>query len=133
MPRENLVELIKEGYDAWNRGDRSWVLEHMTPDVEWITPPDDPDHGTFMGHEGVGRFWDEWRDAVGLLRFEPVEFIGESSDLVVVARRSGRGNTSGAQIEDTVFQVFSFGPDDRCFRVREFYDRDQALTAAAGS
>ena len=129
MVERNLVEVVREGYDAWNRGDRSWVLEHMTPDVEWSTPPDDPDPGTFTGYEGVARFWDQWRAAVGLLHFEPEEFIEEESDIVVVAQRTGRGETSGAEIADTVVQVFSFNSDGRCFRVREFYDRGQALQA----
>ena len=124
------VELVRQGYDSWNRGDRSWVLEHMTPDVEWITPPDDPDPGTYRGHEGVARFWDQWRSAVGQLRFEPEQISEEGSQVVVVARRSGRGEQSGVDIADTVVQVFSFGADDRCFRVREFYDRAEALEAA---
>ena len=130
MAAGNLVQLVREGYQAWNRDDRSWVLEHMTPDVEWITPPDDPDPGTFRGYEGVARFWDQWRAAVGHLHFEPEEFIEEESEIVVVARRTGRGETSGAEIADTVVQVFSFGSDGRCFRVREFYDRTQGLRAA---
>ena len=121
---------MREGYHAWNRGDRSWVLEHMTPDVEWITPPDDPDPGPFRGYEGVARFWDQWRAAVGLLHFEPEEFIEEDPHIVVVTRRTGRGEHSGIEIADTVVQVFTFGEDGRCFRVREFYDRAQALAAA---
>jgi ketosteroid isomerase-like protein len=43
---DDLVHLVQKGYDAWNSGDRGWVLDHMAEDVEWITPPDDPDPGT---------------------------------------------------------------------------------------
>jgi ketosteroid isomerase-like protein len=130
MREVDRVELVREGYHAWNRDDRSWVLEHMAPDVEWVTPPDDPDFGTFNGYEGVARFWDQWRAAVGLLHFEPEEFIDEEPHVVVVARRTGRGEHSGIEIADTVVQVFTFGEDGRVIRVREFYDRDQALEAA---
>jgi ketosteroid isomerase-like protein len=128
-----LVDLVRRGYDAWNRGDRSWVLEHMTPEVEWITAPEDPDPGTFTGYDGVERFWDQWRSAVGQLDFEPLEFIDAEPHVLVVARRAGRGEHSGIEIADTVVQLFSFGEDGRCFRVREFYDRDQALEAASAS
>jgi ketosteroid isomerase-like protein len=91
------VELVKRGYEAWNKGDRSWVLEHMSEDVEWITPPEDPDPGTYRGYEGVERFWSQWRAAVGQLEFR-VEEIAEVGDHVVVtARRSGRGEHSGLE------------------------------------
>lgn len=124
--------LVKRGFEAWNAGDRSWILEHMTPDVEWLPPPDDPDGGVYRGHEGVQRFWDEWRSAVGQLAFEleVVESHG-ADDVVVVARRRGKGAHSGLEVSDTVVQVFSFDQDGRCYRVREFYDRAQALEHVA--
>ncbi len=121
------AELVKRGYEAWNAGDRSWVLEHMSADVEWVTPPEDPDPGVYRGFQGVERFWEQWRAAVGQLRFEPQEMIDAGDDVVVIARRLGRGEQSGIDVEDTIIQVFSFGADGKCFRVREFYDRDEAM------
>ena len=120
------VELVKRGYESWNKGDRSWVLEHMSDDVEWVTPPEDPDPGVYRGHEGVERFWEQWRAAVGDLRFEPEEFVTHGDHVVVTARRSGRGEHSGLEVSDRVVQVFSF-VGDKCVRVREYYDRDAAL------
>lgn len=120
------VELVKRGYEAWNQGDRSWVLEHMSEDVEWITPPEDPDPGTYRGYEGVERFWSQWRAAVGQLAFE-IEDISEAGDHVIVtARRSGRGEHSGLQVSDRVIQVFTF-EGEKCVRVHEHYDRATAL------
>jgi len=121
------VELVKQGYAAWNRGDRSWVLEHMSPEVEWITPREDPDPGTYRGHEEVVGFWEQWRAAVGQLQFEPDEFIDKGDKVVVVSKRSGRGETSGLEVSDEVIQVFSF-EGEKCVRVHEYYDRAQALS-----
>ena len=56
MSQERL-DLVRRGYDAWNSGDRSWVLEHMSEDVEWVTPAEDPDPGTYRGYAGVEKFW----------------------------------------------------------------------------
>jgi ketosteroid isomerase-like protein len=39
---DGYADLLRRGYEAWNAGDRSWVLEHLSPEVEWVTPPDDP-------------------------------------------------------------------------------------------
>ena len=45
------VNLVREGFEAWNSEDPHWVLEHMTPDVEWIAPERDPFPGTYKGYE----------------------------------------------------------------------------------
>jgi len=123
---QHLVELIRRGYESWNSGDRQWVLDHMSKDVEWIAPPEDPDPGTYRGHEGVERFWAQWRSAVGQLHFDPEEIIDAGDHVVVVALRSGRGETSGADISDRVIQVFTF-EGDTCVRVRETYDKAEAM------
>jgi ketosteroid isomerase-like protein len=129
------IELITRGYEAWNRGDRSFVLEHFSPGIEWVTPTDDPDPGVYRGRDGVTDYWDQWRAAVGQLNFTPVEFIDAGDLVVVVTERRGRGESSGLEVADSVVQVFSFGDDDLCYRVEEYYDRDLALAAAgiAGS
>ena len=125
MSREK-VELVKKGYEAWNAGDRQWVLDHMSPDVEWTTPPDDPDPATHHGHDGVLGFWASWRAAVGQLRFDPTEFVDIGDHVVVTAERSGVGEHSGLAVSDVVTQVFSF-EGDTCVRVQEFYDRAEAM------
>ncbi len=121
-----LVELVKRGYEAWNSGDRQWVLDHMSPDVEWIAPPEDPEPGTYRGYAGVEQFWAQWRAAVGQLNFTPEEVIDAGNHVVVVARRSGIGEQSGLEVSDRVIQVFTFD-GEKCVRVREFYDRAEAL------
>jgi ketosteroid isomerase-like protein len=42
MSEEN-VELVRQGYEAWNRGDLEWLLEHVTPDYEFWTEQLFPD------------------------------------------------------------------------------------------
>jgi ketosteroid isomerase-like protein len=126
-----LVKLVEKGYEAWNSGDRGWVLDHMSEDVEWITPPDDPDPGTYHGHEGVGRYWAQWRAAVGQLNFVVEEMMDAGDSVVVMARRQGRGEHSGLEISDRVIQVFHF-EGDQCTSVHEYYDRDAALSSVRG-
>ncbi|MBA3300738.1 MAG: nuclear transport factor 2 family protein [Thermoleophilaceae bacterium] len=123
----DLAQLVKDGYDAWNRGDRDWVLAHMSPDFEWISPADDPDAGVYRGYEAVEHYWEGWREAVGELHFE-VERIEERGDeVVVVARRSGRGIESGLVIEDSIVQIFTFDGSGKAVSCREFYDESEAL------
>ena len=126
-----LVQLVAKGYEAWNTGDRGWVLDHMSEDIEWITPADDPDPGTYHGLQGVEEYWSQWRAAVGQLNFVVEEMIDAGDNVVVVARRQGRGEHSGLEISDRVIQVFHFD-GDKCTRVHEYYDRDAALTSLRG-
>jgi len=128
---EELVQLVEQGYEAWNSGDRAWVLEHMSPQIEWITPEDDPDPGTYRGYEGVETYWSQWRAAVGQLHFKIEEILDAGDSVVVVARRQGKGEHSGLEISDRVIQVFEF-EDSKCVRVHEYYDRDAALSALRG-
>jgi ketosteroid isomerase-like protein len=129
---KELVKLVERGYDAWNSGDRGWVLEHMSEDVRWITPPDDPDPGTYQGYEGVEHYWAQWRAAVGQLNFKVEEMLDAGNAVVVVARRQGRGEHSGLEISDRIIQVFHFDDEAKCIEVHEYYDRDAALSAVRG-
>jgi ketosteroid isomerase-like protein len=124
------VNLVREGFEAWNAEDPGWVLEHMSPDVEWIAPERDPFPGVYTGYEGVQQFWGKWRNAVGQLRFAAEEVIDAGEHVVVIAHRWGRSEITGLQISDKIAQVFSFDNQDKCIRVQEFYDRGTALKAA---
>jgi uncharacterized protein len=128
---EELVQLVKNGYEAWNAGDRAWVLDHMSEDVEWITPEEDPDPGTYHGHRGVEEYWAQWRAAVGQLNFVVEEMLDAGDNVVVVARRQGRGEHSGLEISDRVIQVFHF-EGTICTSIHEYYDRDAALSSVRG-
>jgi ketosteroid isomerase-like protein len=124
------VELVRRGFEAWNRQDPQWVLEHMSPEVEWIAPERDPFPGSYRGFEGVQEFWSRWRNAVGQLQFRPEEIVDGGDHVVVIAHRWARNEVTGLQISDKIAQVFSFADDDKCVRVQEFYDREAAMKAA---
>jgi ketosteroid isomerase-like protein len=127
---QHRVDLVKDGFERWNRGDPSWVLEHMHPDVEWVTPPNDPYPGTYKGYEGVQEFWSRWRSAVGQLRFRPQELIDCDEHVLVIALREAKSPQTGLEVFDQIAQVFSFDEDDKCVRVQEFYGREPAMKAA---
>jgi ketosteroid isomerase-like protein len=56
MSQEN-VELVRQVYEAWNRGDLEWLLNHTTPDFEFRTVRLFPDlEPVYRGHEGFRHF-----------------------------------------------------------------------------
>jgi ketosteroid isomerase-like protein len=129
LSRERL-ELVRQGFAAWNAEDPQWVLEHMSPEVEWITPDTDPYPGTYRGYGGVQEFWTRWRNAVGKLHFTIEELIDAGNQVVVIARRRARNEQTGLSVDDKIAQVFTFDESDKCVRVQEFHSREAAVEAA---
>ena len=102
----------------------------MDPAVEWVAVSENPDPGTYLGVDEVRRFWSEWRTAVGQLHFDVEELIEVGNSVVAVTCRVGRGEQSGAEVSDQVVQVFTFGPNEKCTRIQEFFSKEAALRAA---
>ena len=123
------VNLVREGFEAWNSEDPQWVLEHMTADVEWIAPERDPFPGTYTGYEGVQEFWAAGgTPSAGSGSPQGGDRRGGARRRL--AHRWARNEVTGLQISDKVAQVFSFNDEDNCIRVQEFHDRGTALKAA---
>jgi ketosteroid isomerase-like protein len=92
------VEIVRRGYDAFNRGDVGAVLEVLDPQVVWHAPPILPESGTFHGREEVRRWLESYGDAWEETRVD-VEDIREEGDRVVAqVRVSGRGRGSGVPV-----------------------------------
>ncbi|MGA8926516.1 MAG: nuclear transport factor 2 family protein [Solirubrobacterales bacterium] len=92
MSEEN-VEIARQAYEAWNRGDLDWLLDHITPDYEWRTAQLFPDtDAVYRGQEGFRRFWNTFREPweTVLIEVERIEPIGDDQVLALL-RFHGRG------------------------------------------
>ncbi|MGC1799621.1 MAG: nuclear transport factor 2 family protein [Solirubrobacterales bacterium] len=92
MSEEN-VEFARQAYEAWNRGDLDWLLDHITPDYEWRTAQLFPDtDAVYRGQEGFRRFWNTFREPweTVLIEVERIEPIGDDQVLALL-RFHGRG------------------------------------------
>ena len=56
------VNLVRTGYEAWNRSDLDGLLAMLAPDVEFLTTGlfVGQDH-VYSGHDGFKKFWREFR------------------------------------------------------------------------
>jgi ketosteroid isomerase-like protein len=91
MSKEN-VEVVRTAYEAWNRGDLHWTLDHVTPDFEFRTTHLFPDtEDVYWGREGMKRFWKTFRGPWETLLIE-VERIEPIDDRVLALLQfHGRG------------------------------------------
>jgi ketosteroid isomerase-like protein len=135
---EENVETLKRGYEAFNRGDTSELLELAreigTPDVEWGAT------GAFPGVEGMYRGPEAMQEWMKVIRSEWEDFrvtldevLHDEGDLLVVTELlRGRGRESGVEVEMRVFSAYWF-EQGKLRRRAAFTERMAALEAAGPS
>jgi ketosteroid isomerase-like protein len=103
MERSN-VQLVREAFEAFGRGDTEAALEFCDPEIVVRDPARTGD--TMLGLEALRAFWDEWLENWQEYRVEPQEFIESRGEVVVHTRQTGVGRLSGIEISQDLFQVF---------------------------
>ena len=102
MSEEN-VEIIRRGYELYAEGDLEGVAALFAADAEVADTAglgaSELAPGTRRGPEGFVRVIEEAREAFEDFRTEPEDFIDAGDVVIVPARISGRGRTSGATQE----------------------------------
>ena len=127
-PDTNL-EVVREGYRHFNRGDLDWVLRHLDGEIVWEDARQMPDARVYRGLEEVRRFLHSFGRHWEQIRFEP-EKLDESGDSVLaLVRMVGRGRASGAEVDAHLCHVWQMR-DLKALRIRTFFDRDEATSAA---
>jgi ketosteroid isomerase-like protein len=80
MSQEN-VELVRQGIEAWNRGDLDWLLDRFTPDSEFHTAALPRYRARLPGARGVSAVLAHVPRALGdptlLIEVERIEPIGD--------------------------------------------------------
>jgi uncharacterized protein len=131
MSDEN-VEVVRESWEAWSRGDMGALFDFYDPEVVWdMTHSYVPDMGLFHGHEGIRDFFREWRAFFAEYYAEPEEFVDAGDSVIVRVRQGGRGRSSTVDVEMPAYwQVYTLR-DRRAVRV-EIYREEADARAAAG-
>jgi ketosteroid isomerase-like protein len=129
VPREN-VERARRAFDAWERGDFARIQDLCTPDVVIVQPPEVPDSKSYVGPTAMIEALEDWPTQWEDFRLELVEIIDVSDDVLVsVTRHTGRGRTSGIEMDFEVSYVHR-ARDGKLARMEMFFSREQALKAA---
>ena len=125
------VDLVRESFEAFGRGDFEQAFAHYHASVEWCTATDEPDQNTYIGVPALRRFVaylaDPWSDRFGQA-VEWEDFI-DCGDWVV-APWSATLHGHGSGIEIAVFETYAvLVRDGRIARVDEYRTVEQALAA----
>jgi ketosteroid isomerase-like protein len=124
------VELVRSGFEAFNRGDVTGVLALLHPDVEVHSVAEVGEEGTYHGHQGFLDWTAIWLDAWDDFKIE-VEEIEEVDDenVLIHAHQWGRGKGSGLEVEQRGIYLFTMH-EGLATRLHLYADRESALAAA---
>jgi ketosteroid isomerase-like protein len=125
---DNNAEVVRRGYDAMRRRDTEALLEACDPDVELISLIAQLEGGHYVGHDGIGRFLEDMREAwdVWLPQEDTIETDGDT--VLATGRTRLRGKGSGVEIDLDWGQVFTLR-DGKVLWSRIYADRDEAREA----
>ena len=128
MSREH-VEALRDGYEAFGRSDLTAALALLDPAVEV------EDHEWSLGspvarrgHSGFLEIFTTVNEGFEDIVYTAEEFTDFGAQVLVRARRTGRGAASGARVEEQQFHLFDF-EGARVVRFRSFLNGDKALEA----
>ncbi len=109
MSEEN-VNIMRQGYDAFNRGDIDAVVGIMDPEIEWREPDVEgtPARGTHHGLEAVvnnvfgsvAEHWDEFQAVAE-------EFLDAGDRVIVLGHFSVRGKATGRAVDAPFAHVWA--------------------------
>jgi ketosteroid isomerase-like protein len=124
MSQEN-VEVVRELWDAYSRGDIDRVIALSDPYVVLVTLEEGPLYGPDAIRANYARWMEAWEE-------EPEttvdEVIGTGDHVLVIACFQGRGRGSGVRVEQRLYEVYTLR-NGSILRVDEFSDRATALEA----
>ena len=124
MSQEN-VEIVREFFDTYLRGDYAGALACLAPDVVYKVAQEAPAHGP----EAVRAVWERWESDWEELEMVPEEFIDAGDDVFVTVYYSARGRGSGIELDTRCYDVYTLR-DGKCVRKVEFIERSDGLKAA---
>jgi ketosteroid isomerase-like protein len=105
VPSRN-VELVREAFDAVNRGDVDWLIEHSTVDVELRGRGVAGEPVLYTGAAGIRDYLRDMAESWQSIELVP-EDIREIDDRVVaIANRRLLGRGSGIAVQDKVGIAF---------------------------
>jgi ketosteroid isomerase-like protein len=94
------VEIIRRVWDAAERRDTDALFALFDPAIVWdLRTVPGPLAGVYYGHEGVRQYFRAWLDSFETHNTEAETFIDAAGNVVAGIRLSGRGKTSGVEVE----------------------------------
>jgi ketosteroid isomerase-like protein len=132
MSEQANVQVVKDAYAAFLRGDVQGILDRVSNDVEWVAADVEPVAGTYRGKAEVAQFFQRVNETAEYPLFEPREFIAQGDRVVTLGRYRGISRNTGREFDCEWAMVFTL-TDGKVSRFQEFTDTAKVVVALAGS
>lgn len=133
MNEQENINLVKESYERFLKGDIAGVIQMATDDVVWETPgPSDiPTAGTYKGKEQVGEFFSKLANTFDPVSFTPQEFIAQNDKVVTLGEYTWRVKSNGRTFSSKWAHVSTIR-NGKFTNFREYGDTAAAAEAIRG-
>jgi ketosteroid isomerase-like protein len=124
------VELARQAYDAWIRGDFDVMATLVAEDLEFVPAvAAGVEGGSVRGRDEVLRFFENLDETWETFRVEPDEFRPVGDRVLMVGHVKAKGRGSGLELDQPMLSVLWFR-DGKIARMQSFLDEGAALEAA---
>jgi len=108
MSVQENVQIVKQAYAAFGRGDIQGLLALLAEDIEWITPGEGlPVAGTHRGQAEVAAFFQKISEVLEITFLETREFVAQGDRVLVVGFDRGRVKTTNRTFEGHWVMAFT--------------------------
>jgi uncharacterized protein len=123
MAVQENVQIVKDGYAAFARGDIQGLLALFAEDIEWIVPGEGgfPLAGTYRGHAGVAGLFQKISEMFEISFLETREFVAQGDRVLVVGFDRGRVKATNRTVEGHWIMAFTVR-NGKVTNVREYLD-----------
>jgi uncharacterized protein len=104
------TDLLKEGYEAFGRGDLDAATENWSDDIRWENPnaPQLPNPGVTEGKDNVRNLLMEIPNYWESFSVTPDEFIEQGDNVVVLGHTEGKAKQTGKEVKVPFVHVWRF-------------------------
>jgi ketosteroid isomerase-like protein len=121
------IELQRRALEAFHARDVESFIACLDPNVEYHSAITVPGGAVYHGHEGVRKYFADFKDAWGdEFRVEPEAFFDLGEQTLMFYRVHGRGQQSGAEVAMPGAQVCRWRKG-LMFYGKAYVDREDAL------
>jgi uncharacterized protein len=132
MSESENVQVVKDAYAAFQRGDVQGVLALVDENVDWhaIKGAEGaaPHAGRRHGRTAVAEFFSQLAGSMEFSKFEPREFVAQGDQVAVIGEYSATVKTTGHSLASDWVMVFTLR-DGKVVRFREWTDSAQLVRA----
>jgi uncharacterized protein len=104
------TDTLRQGYEAFGRGDLDAATENFSDDVRWENPeaPQIPNNGVTEGKDAVKALFAQLGDYWESFEITPDEFLESGDTVVVLSHSNSKGRETGNEVKLPWVHVWRF-------------------------